>query len=148
MQDKTREIVFSFYIRILQDKLANHRGNPYDDIQNTADTNHEDIGFRRRCAAAMLPVFSQFVNHFRSKCTSTSQNYKDQPKCKKHLYPSYLRRIFSMDFPLASSSTSLSRYRISSISGLVIVSSFTPQTEPRMNRRLSLGWGAWRKKSP
>ena len=47
-----------------------------------------------------------------------------------------------MGFPLASSSTSLSRYRISRISGSSTSSTRTPQTVPVMRTRLGFMAGA------
>ena len=54
----------------------------------------------------------------------------------------YPRRIFSMDLPFASSSTSLSMYRIFRISGSSISSMRTPQTVPVILPALGCSNGA------
>ena len=60
----------------------------------------------------------------------------------------YFRRIFSMGLPLASSSTSLSRYRMSRMSGSSISSTRMPQILPVISARSGFIAGAFRKKSP
>ena len=60
----------------------------------------------------------------------------------------YVRRMFAIGFPLVSSSTSLSRYRISRIRGSSISSTLTPHTLPVMRLRFGFMAGALRKKSP
>lgn len=61
---------------------------------------------------------------------------------------SYLRRIFSIVFPLASSSTSLSRYLISCINGSSMFSTRTPHTVPVIIFQSGFNIGAHKKKSP
>lgn len=51
-------------------------------------------------------------------------------------------RIFCIGLPLASSSMSLSRYRISRMIGSLISSTRTPQITPLISRRVGWGWGA------
>src|SRR5690606_34689359 len=58
----------------------------------------------------------------------------------------YLRRIFSIGLPFASSSTSLSRYRIFRISGSSISSMRTPQITPVILAAFGCRAGAWAKK--
>ena len=65
-----------------------------------------------------------------------------------YLHPLSTRRIFSMDLPFASSSTILSRRRISCISGSSISSTRTPHTTPFTKVLFSFICGAFRKKSP
>jgi hypothetical protein len=66
-------------------------------------------------------------------------------KIRSYADNGYFRSIFSIDLPFASSSTSLSRYRISCISGSSISSTRIPQTTPLISLRESLSLGAFSK---